>query len=59
MDTDFAARLIHQCSTDRFLVGWDHARVMARILHDVVVEDTKLITEMRAELAALTTERAP
>jgi hypothetical protein len=56
MDLDAMTRLIHQCSTDRFLAGWDHAAEMVRLLHGVTLEDTKLIAEMRAELAALTTE---
>jgi hypothetical protein len=59
MDTDFLQRLIHETSVDRFLAGWDHAAEMVRILHGVVVEDTNLVTEMRAELAALSTERVP
>jgi hypothetical protein len=56
MNVDAMTRLIHQCSTDRFLAGWDHAAEMVRLLHGVTLEDTKIITEMRAELAALTTE---
>lgn len=56
MDVDAMTRLIHQCSTDRFVAGWDHAAEIVRILHGVTLEDTSIITEMRAELAALTTE---
>jgi hypothetical protein len=56
MDLDAMTRLIHQSSTDRFVAGWDHAVEMARLLHGVTLEDNGLVAEMRAELAALTTE---
>jgi hypothetical protein len=59
MNVDAMTRLIHQCSTERFVAGWDHAAEIVRLLHGVTLDDNGLVAEMRAELAALTTESVP
>jgi hypothetical protein len=55
--SDFTKRLLKLSSRENFLSGWDHAVFMLETMNPgMQLEDTRLITNLRRELAELRAE---